>query len=191
MSLLGSVLGSVLSNQLGGQANQSPLHGVLGSLLGGGGAMGGMGAPTGGGLGGMLGGALGGLLGGGQQPAPMQQPMQQSVEGGPGGLMGLLNRFQQAGLGHVTDSWVGTGANQPVNPQQLEQVFGQQQVQQMAQQANMHPQDLLSQLSQILPQVVDRLTPNGQLPPADAFGGGQTGGFQDAPAVGGGKTYRT
>ena len=190
MSLLGSVLGSVLANQLGGQAHNSPLHGVLGSLLGGG--MGGMGAPAGGGggLGGALGGALGGLLGGGQQPAPMQQPM----GGGPGGLMGLLGLFQQSGLGHVTDSWVGTGANQAISPQQLEQVFGQQQVQQMAQQANMHPQDLLSQLSQILPQVVDRMTPNGQLPPADAFGGGQAGGaggFQDTPPMGGGKTYRT
>lgn len=187
MSLLGSVLGSVLANQLGGQAHNSPLHGVLGSLLGGGGMMGGAPAQTGGGLGGVLGGALGGLLGGGQQPAPVQQPM----EGGLGGLMGLLSRFQQNGLGHVADSWVGTGANQPVSPQQLEQVFGQQQVQQMAQQANMPPQALLSQLSQFLPQVVDRLTPNGQLPPADAFGGGQAGGFQDAPPMGGGKIYRT
>ena len=173
MSLLGSVLGSVLANRLGGQAAQSPLHGVLGSLLGGG-----MGASASGGLGGALGGALGGLLGGGQQPAPVQQPM----GGGLGGLMGLLGRFQQAGLGHVADSWVGTGANHPVDPRQLEQVFGQQEVQQMAQQANMQPQDLLSQLSQVLPQVVDRLTPTGQLPAADAFGGAE---------VGSGKIYRT
>ena len=140
---------------------------------------------------------LGGLLGGGQ-PAqePAQEPVQQPTpdDAGPGGLTGLLGRFQQAGLGHVADSWVATGSNHSISPQQLEQVLGQQQVQQMAQQANMQPQDLLSQLSQVLPHLVDRLTPNGQMPSADAFGGGQMGeasGVQDTPITGGGKVYRT
>ena len=182
-----NIVGNILNGLFGGKPIDSSLAGIVGNLF--------AGQPGGGVAGGLFGGrrdggVLGGLLGGGHTA---QEPVQQPDPGaaGTGGLTGLLGRFQQAGLGHVTDSWVGTGSNQPVSPQQLEQVLGQQQVQQMAQQANMHPQDLLSQLSQILPQVVDRLTPNGQLPPADAFGGGQTGGFQDAPFTGGGKVHRT
>lgn len=150
MSLLNSVLGGLL----GGNASASPLQGILGSLLGGGGS-------SAGGLGGLLGGGggggLGGLLGGGQQP------QQQS-----GGLGGLLGRFQQAGMGDVANSWVGTGANQQVSPQQLEQVFGQQQIDQWSQQSNMPRHDLLSQLSQHLPNAVDRMTPNGRLPEGDS-----------------------
>ena len=81
-----------------------------------------------------------------------------------GGLGGLLSRFQQAGMGDVANSWVGTGANQQVMPHQLEQVFGSQQIDQWAQQSNMPRSDLLSQLSQYLPQAVDKMTPDGRLP---------------------------
>ena len=132
----------------GGNAAQSPVGGILGSLLGGGGGGGG--------------GMLGSLLGGGQQ-----QPQQAQ-----GGLGGLLQRFQHAGMGDVANSWVGTGPNQPVSPNQLQQVFGQEQVNQWAQQTNMQPHDLLSQLSQFLPHAVDRMTPNGQVPDGDPFAGG-------------------
>ena len=138
-----SILDSILGSVMGGgNAASSPVGGILGSLLGGGGA----------------GGMLGNMLGGGQQ---QQQ----------GGLGGLLQRFQQAGMGNVANSWVGTGPNQQVSPDQLQQVFGQQQVSQWAQQANMQPHDLLSQLSQYLPHAVDRMTPNGQLPDGDPFAG--------------------
>jgi uncharacterized protein YidB (DUF937 family) len=78
-------------------------------------------------------------------------------------LGGLLSQFQNAGLGNVAQSWVGTGPNQQVSPDQLHQVFGDQQVNQWAQQANMQPHDLLSQLSQYLPHAVDKMTPGGQL----------------------------
>ena len=81
-----------------------------------------------------------------------------------GGLTGLLDQFRTAGLGHVADSWVGTGANQPVTPQQLETVFGQNRVQDMSRQAGVAPQDFLSQLSQHLPRMVDGMTPGGRLP---------------------------
>jgi len=148
MSILDSILGSVMG---GNNAASSPMGGILGSLLGGGG---------GGGAGGML----GSLLGGGQQ-----QPQQQGGMGG--GLGGLLQKFQQAGMGGVANSWVGSGPNQQVSPDQLQQVFGQEQVNQWAQQSNMQPHDLLSQLSQYLPHAVDRMTPNGQVPDGDAFGG--------------------
>jgi uncharacterized protein YidB (DUF937 family) len=81
-----------------------------------------------------------------------------------GGLGGLLSSFEQAGLGHIAQSWVGNGPNQPVSPQQLQTVFGDDQVHSMAREADMAPHDFLSQLSQHLPRVVDGVTPNGQLP---------------------------
>lgn len=84
--------------------------------------------------------------------------------GAGGGLGGLLSSFQQAGLGHLVQSWVGNGPNQPVSPQQLQTVFGGDQVQTMSRQSGMAPHDFLSQLSQHLPRVVDGMTPNGRLP---------------------------
>ena len=81
-----------------------------------------------------------------------------------GGLGGLLSAFEGAGLGHIAQSWVGNGPNQPVSPQQLQGVLGDDQVQSMASQSGMAPNDFLSQLSQHLPNVVHGMTPNGQLP---------------------------
>ena len=102
-----------------------------------------------------IGGVLMNLLGGGGD---------RTAGSGGGGLGGLLSSFEQAGLGHIAQSWVGNGPNQPVSPQQLNRVFGDDQVQTMARQAGMGPNDFLSQLSQHLPRVVDNLTPNGQMP---------------------------
>lgn len=137
------ILDSVLGGLLGGNSNAGPLQSILGSVLGGGQAQ------QGGGLGGGLGGALGGMLGGGG--------------GAGGGLGGLLGQFQQAGLGHVAQSWVGNGANQQVSPDQLHQVFGDEQVSQWSQQSGLPKHDLLSQLSQYLPHAVDQMTPQGQV----------------------------
>jgi uncharacterized protein YidB (DUF937 family) len=81
-----------------------------------------------------------------------------------GGLTGLVDRFRQAGLGHVADSWIGTGQNQAIAPHQLERVFGGEQVEEMAQQSGMDRGQFLSELSQALPPVVDRMTPNGRIP---------------------------
>ncbi len=112
-----------------------------------------------------IGGILSSLLGGGQSGAPAQQQAP-GMSGGTigGGLGSLVSRFEQAGLGHIAQSWVGNGPNQPVSPQQLQNVFGEQQVQGMANQAGMAPGDFLSQLSQHLPAAVHGMTPNGQLP---------------------------
>ena len=126
---------------------------------------------------------LGGLLGGSGNAGPMQSILGsllggggQQGYGGQPGLGGLLNRFQQAGLGGVANSWVANGPNQPVSPQQLQNVFGQEQVNQWSQQSGMQPHDLLSQLSQFLPHAVDRMTPDGRAPPGP--GGGSP--FDDA-----------
>lgn len=81
-----------------------------------------------------------------------------------GGLGGLLGRFKQAGLGHVADSWVSTRPNQPVSPDQLRQVFGEDRIEDMAERSGMPQDDFLNQLSQHLPRAVDHLTPNGEIP---------------------------
>jgi uncharacterized protein YidB (DUF937 family) len=83
-----------------------------------------------------------------------------------GGLGGLLDQFRQNGLEQVINSWIGTGQNQAVSPAQLHQALGQDTVDQLAEQTGLPHDDLLSQLSKLLPGVVDKLTPNGQLPPA-------------------------
>ena len=86
-------------------------------------------------------------------------------QGQPGGVLtGLLDQFRQAGLGHVAESWVGTGQNHPVSPDQLRTVLGDNQVRSMSQDAGMNENDFLSQLSQHLPRAVDRATPAGEVP---------------------------
>lgn len=120
---------------------------------------------------------LGGLFGGNASPSPMQGVLgsllgggggqyanQPSGIGGAGGIGGLLSAFEGAGLGHIAQSWVGTGPNQPVSPGQLQQVFGDQQINSMASQAGMERNDFLGQLAQHLPNAVDQMTPNGQVP---------------------------
>ncbi len=81
-----------------------------------------------------------------------------------GGLHGLLDKLRSGGLAEVVQSWIGTGANQPVSPGQLTAALGDQQVGQLAGAAGMAPQELLGMLSQHLPSLVDRLSPAGELP---------------------------
>ena len=82
----------------------------------------------------------------------------------PGGLDVLLRQFQQNGFGEIFKSWVGTGQNQAISPAQLHQAIGQDTVNDLSQQTGAPQDDLLSQLSKYLPGVIDKLTPNGQLP---------------------------
>src|SRR5580704_18116773 len=83
--------------------------------------------------------------------------------GAGGGLGGLLSSFEQAGLGHIAQSWIGNGPNQPVSPQQLRSVFGENDLQSMASRSGMAPNDFLSAFSKHLPNAVDRMTPDGRL----------------------------
>ena len=137
MGLLETVVGDLMQNAGG----SSPMGGVLSSLLGGQGG------------------------GAGQAGMPGQQQGAGTGTGmAGGGLGGLMSAFEQAGLGHIAQSWVGNGPNQPVSPDQLQSVLGQNQVQSMASQAGMQPNDFLGQLAQHLPNAVHGMTPNGQLP---------------------------
>lgn len=85
-------------------------------------------------------------------------------EGPAGGLGGLISKFQQGGLGDVIGSWVGTGQNLPISPDQLRQVLGGDAIGQIAQQLGVSHGDAAGQLAQLLPQAIDHLTPHGQVP---------------------------
>lgn len=91
-------------------------------------------------------------------------------QGGVGGLAGLVQLFNQGGLGHIIQSWISTGQNLPISPAQLQQVLGQGPLQHLAAKTGMAPDALTQQLSQLLPQVVDKLTPEGKLPSGDLLG---------------------
>ena len=80
------------------------------------------------------------------------------------GLGGLLNRFQQNGQGDVVNSWVSSGQNQPISPSQLGSALGPDIVGALAERTGLSQEQITAQLSQILPGVVDKLTPNGRLP---------------------------
>lgn len=81
-----------------------------------------------------------------------------------GGLAGLLQQFRDGGLGHLADSWVGTGKNLPISAEQIQGVLGSEQVREMAAKFGISPDALSGQLAQLLPQVVDKATSDGNVP---------------------------
>ncbi len=83
-----------------------------------------------------------------------------------GGLAGLLHQLEEKGLGQVAQSWVGTGANQSITPEQIQQALGSEWVQKLAAHVGIPPEQISEHLSEILPKIVDRLTPNGKVPAA-------------------------
>jgi uncharacterized protein YidB (DUF937 family) len=87
--------------------------------------------------------------------------------GGMGGLGGLLQQLTQGGYGQQANSWVGTGANEPLPPQAWSQVLAPEQLSAIASQAGVSEDEARHGLSQLVPEVVDHLTPQGQLPPED------------------------
>lgn len=108
------------------------------------------GAAAGGGPGGLLGGAMGGgIL--------------------SGGLKDLLDRFRQSGLDNKAQSWVSTGANHPIAPNELEQVLGEERLSWLMEQTGLPREQLLAGLSSELPNAIDQLTPNGRTPTEDEF----------------------
>lgn len=86
---------------------------------------------------------------------------------GLGGLGALLDRFQQKGFGNQVQSWIGTGENQPIEPDALSRVFDGNELSQIASQAGVSEDEARTGLSALLPQIVDQLTPEGQLPDDD------------------------
>jgi uncharacterized protein YidB (DUF937 family) len=86
-----------------------------------------------------------------------------------GGIAGLQSMFQQGGLGNIVSSWIGSGQNLPVSASQLQNVLHGGALQQAAQQAGMDPSQLTGMMSSLLPRLVDKLSPNGQVPDASAL----------------------
>jgi uncharacterized protein YidB (DUF937 family) len=145
-------LGDLLSGMFGGGSNPSaraPSGGGLGDILGG--MLGGnpsARAPSGG-----FGDVLGGLLGGGAAGGLLNS-----------GLGNLLNDLQNSGQAHAAQSWVGTGMNEAIAPEDLGRALGPDTINALAAQTGLNRDDLLSGLSEYLPDLVDQLTPDGRLP---------------------------
>jgi uncharacterized protein YidB (DUF937 family) len=81
-----------------------------------------------------------------------------------GGLSALIEQFQRAGMGQQMNSWISTGQNLPISPDQLMQVFGQDQLQQVAANNGLDSSQLSGGLADLLPQLIDQLTPGGKVP---------------------------
>ena len=94
------------------------------------------------------------------------------VGGKSGGLDGLISQFASKGLGDVIGSWVGTGSNQAISPDQIQSVLGSDQIKNIAAKLGMDTNAVTSQLSNLLPQVVDKLTPDGKVPEGDIMSKG-------------------
>jgi uncharacterized protein YidB (DUF937 family) len=86
-----------------------------------------------------------------------------------GGIAGLQAMFQQGGLGSIVSSWLSNGQNLPVSATQLQGVLHSEALQQVAQQHGLDPTQLTGMMSSLLPGLVDKLTPNGQVPDASAL----------------------
>ena len=82
-----------------------------------------------------------------------------------GGLQGMMSKFSEAGLGNVFSSWVGTGQNQPINPDQIQEVLGSDQVKALAAKLGIDPTEVSQLMAEQLPKVVDKLTPQGKIDP--------------------------
>lgn len=81
----------------------------------------------------------------------------------PGGVGDLVTQFKNKGLGDVADSWVGTGANKPVSEAQVDQALGGDLIDQLAKQTGLSRDELLARLSKVLPDAVDKMTPDGRV----------------------------
>lgn len=114
---------------------------------------------------GAVAGQMGNAQGGGAAGNPLLQMVMQLIQNQPGGLQGLIEQFTRAGLGQQAQSWVSTGANLPVSAEDLMKVFGGNggQLGQMMSQLGMDQNQAMGGLADMLPQVVDKLTPNGQV----------------------------
>lgn len=107
---------------------------------------------------GMLDGIIGGIVGGQMATVVSRLIAEQ------GGVGGLVSKFNQAGMGSTINSWIGTGPNAPVSPDQMHQALGPELLQQLAAKTGLSTQELAEKLSHVLPGIVDHLTPDGTIP---------------------------
>jgi uncharacterized protein YidB (DUF937 family) len=139
MGLLDGLLGNVLGGALGGNRTQSQAQDPLSSIIGG--------------LTGGRGGGTGNIL----LQLALSMLQQQ------GGLGNVLGKFREAGMGSQADSWVSTGQNMNISPNQLEQVFGSGALNDIASKLGMSQEQAGSAMSQVMPELINQLTPQGQV----------------------------
>ncbi len=108
-----------------------------------------------------------GAFGGGSAETPASGPLAivQMLAAHEGGITGLMQKFQASGLGGVAQSWVSNGENQPISGDIIHQVLGSDMVRQIAEKTGLPLDQAANLIAQHLPQVVDGLTPNGQVEP--------------------------
>jgi uncharacterized protein YidB (DUF937 family) len=160
MAILGLLAWKAIKHFSAGQPGAAPAPQPAPSPAGGGTSGGGMSGGLGGGLSDVLKGPLGGLLAGGAAGSVIS-----------GGLGDLLKQLQQGGHGETANSWVGTGANKAISPGDLANALGADQIDSLASRSGLSKDELLSGLSQYLPQVIDHLTPDGRLPTENEVSG--------------------
>lgn len=185
--LLGQILGSVFSNAMRGRSG--------GAVLGGGGpgGMGGMGTSGGGGLGDLLGGMMGrggGMMGGGSPAGgagrngglggnrgmllALLLPLAMQWVQRNGGIGAVLDRFKQKGYQQQADSWISTGPNQMLDTSAVDDVVGSEELARLSQQLGIPQQEVADGFAEILPEMADQLSPQGQVTAEadDALNGG-------------------
>ncbi|PCE24411.1 YidB family protein [Burkholderia ubonensis] len=111
----------------------------------------------------IVGGLLGGQAGGNSQSALLSAALE-FINNQPGGLNGLIEKFKAGGAGDIIGSWVGTGENQPISPDTLQNVLGSDAVGALASKFGVDPAQASGILAQVLPHVVNHATPNGEVP---------------------------
>ena len=188
---LGQILGSVLGNARSGQ--QSPMGGgggglgdLLGGLMGGGAGQAGAGS---GGLGDLLGGLMGGGAGqGNNRPSDPGASMTGMAQGGSGmgnkgsalmllllplamqwvqrngGIGGVLEKFQSKGYSQQAASWVSNGSNEELQPHAVTELMGTEELSRLSQQLGVSQEEVSSGMAQILPEMMNHLTPQGDVP---------------------------
>ncbi len=102
------------------------------------------------------------LLGGSSNP--LAASLLQMIQNQPGGLQGVVQSFHDKGLGSLMSAWVSTGPNPPMTSDQVHQALGSDKVKELAAAAGISPDVASSAIAQLLPRIVDKLTPNGQVP---------------------------
>jgi uncharacterized protein YidB (DUF937 family) len=124
-------------------------------------------------LDGMAKGLLGKVLGGGSSQNPLMDIVLGLITNPQtGGLQGLIQTFKEKGLGDAVSSWISTGQNQPVSGEQIQHALGGNFIQQIAEGLGSSKSEVSGSLSNLLPEIIDKLTPSGTLPEGDALNQG-------------------
>jgi uncharacterized protein YidB (DUF937 family) len=167
-SLLGQILGSVFANAMRGRARSGPFGrepaggGGLGDLFGGQ-------SPAGGRAGGSPFGGRGALI-------AMLLPLAMQWVQRNGGVKEVLRRFEQKGFGPQANSWMSTGPNSPLKAEELDEVIGGEELSRLSRQLGVPEREVALGFADILPEMVDQLTPEGDVPPEadDALDAGRS-----------------